>query len=214
MDAMVHAEAGDGGTIRFPKMEPVSRPEWASPVTVGKHAREFLSALPEKPTKEVLSALARDPRVVAILGSHPLGRLELSGRFPDPSWNGSYRPASRDLVVNAFRSPESYGKEFQPSALKSVSEAGRTLPEAMQRSLYHELGHHVLDAAGPEAERQAKNLFRSGRAMPASIRARRDGVEYFSESFSAYRFEDSFADRDHPEGYHMVEAILRMVGKK
>jgi hypothetical protein len=50
--------------------------------------------------------------------------------------------------------------------------------------------------------------------MPASIRARRDGVEYFSESFSAYRFEDSFADRDHPEGYHMVEAILRMVGKK
>jgi len=47
---------------------------------VGEQVREFLSALPEKPTKEVLSALTTDPKVVAILGSHPLGRLELSGR--------------------------------------------------------------------------------------------------------------------------------------
>ncbi len=38
-------------------------------------------------------------------------------------------------------------------------------------------------------------------------------VEYFSESFAAYRFEDSFADKD-PEGYHMAEAILRLVGEK
>jgi hypothetical protein len=52
-------------------MEPIQRPEWASPLTVGEQAREFLSALPEKPTKEVLSALAKDPKVVAIF----LGRL-------------------------------------------------------------------------------------------------------------------------------------------
>jgi len=38
-------------------------------------------------------------------------------------------------------------------------------------------------------------------------------MEFFSESFSAYRFEDWFADRD-PEGYPMVEAILGLVGKK
>jgi hypothetical protein len=194
-------------------MEPIHHPEWAYPLTVGEHTREFLSALPEKPTKEVLSALARDRRLVAILSSHPLGRLELSGRIPNPTWNGSYRPASGDLVVNPFRPPESYGKEFHPGVLKSVSEAGRTLTEAIERSLYHELGHHVLYAAGPGAERQLKNLFRSGRATPVSIRARKDAVEYFSESFSAYRFEDSFADRD-PEGYHMVEAILGLVGKK
>jgi hypothetical protein len=45
--------------------------------------------------------------------------------------------------------------------------------------------------------------------VPTRIRA----AEYFSESFAAYRFEDSFADKD-PEGYHMVESILRLVGKK
>ncbi len=61
------------------------RPEWAYPLTVGEHVREFLSALPEKPTREVLSALARDRRLVAILSSHPLGRLELSGKVPNPT---------------------------------------------------------------------------------------------------------------------------------
>jgi hypothetical protein len=189
------------------------RPEWAYPLTVGEHVGEFLSALTEKPTKEVLSALARDRGLVAILSSHPLGRLELSGRVPNPTWNGSYRPVSGDLVVNPFRPPDSYGKEFDPQKIKSVSEAGRTLAEAMQRSLYHELGHHVLRAAGPGAEQQIKKLLRSGRATPVSIRAGKDAMEFFSESFSAYRFEDSFADRD-PEGYHMVEAILGLVGKK
>jgi hypothetical protein len=180
---------------------------------VGKEALEFLSALPEKPTKEVLSALARDRRLVAILSRHPLGRLELSGRVPNPTWNGSYRPASGDLVVNPFRPPDSYGKEFDPQKIKSVSEAGRTLGEAMQRSLYHELGHHILDAAGPEFRSQVMRLFASGRTFPVSERAKIRAAEYFSESFAAYRFEDSFADKD-PEGYHMVEAILRLVGKK
>jgi hypothetical protein len=193
-------------------MEPVPRPEWASPLTVGAQAQEFLSALPEGPTKEVLSTLARDPQVVAILSSHPLGRLELSGRVPNPTWNGSYWPAAGDLTVNPFRPPGSYGKEFHNPALKSVSEAGRTLPEAMQRSLYHELGHHILNVAGPEVRNQVTRLFRSGRTFPISQRAKIRAVEYFSESFAAYRFEDCFADKD-PEGYHMVEAILRLVGK-
>jgi hypothetical protein len=194
-------------------MEPIQRPEWASPLTVGEQAREFLSALPEKPTKEVLSALAKDPKVVAILSSHPLGRLELSGRVPNPTWNGSYRPVSGDLVVNPFRPPDSYGKEFYPPEIKSVSEAGRTLAEAVQRSFYHELGHHILNIAGPEVRSQVTRLFRSGRTFPISQRAKIRAVEYFSESFAAYRFEDSFADKD-PEGYHMIEAILRLVGKK
>jgi hypothetical protein len=189
------------------------RPEWAYPLTVGEHVGEFLSALPEKPTKEVLSALARDPRVVAILSSHPLGRLEFSGRVPNPTWNGSYRPVSRDLVVNPSRPPDSFGKEFDPQKTKSVSETGRTLGEAMQRSLYHELGHHILDAAGPEFRSQVMRLFASGRTSPISERAKIRAAEYFSESFAAYGFEDSFADKD-PEGYHMVEAILRLVGKK
>ena len=193
-------------------MEPVSRPEWAFPIEVGIHARSFYSALPEAPTREVLQALCGDSRLLNFLARYPLGRLEFSGRLPEPTWLGSYHRESRDLTVNSVRSPATYGAEFYLPGLLSVSAAGNTLVEAMQRSLYHELGHLILDAAGPETGRQVRRLMGSGRTTPISRRARRDPDEYFCETFTAYRFEDQLADRD-PEGYHMVEAILRMVCK-
>jgi hypothetical protein len=37
-------------------------------------------------------------------------------------------------------------------------------------------------------------------------------LEYFCETFTAYRFEDGLADKD-PNGYHMVEAVIRLVFK-
>ena len=175
------------------------------------HARSFYSALPEQPTRGVLQALRDDPKLLSFLERRQLGRLEFSGRLPAPNWNGEYDRSNCDVVVNAFRPHTTYGKDFVSPELASVSEAGRNLVEAMQRSLYHEIGHHVLEVAGPEAEHQVALLLRSGRVFPVSGRATRRGAEYFSETFSAYRFEDSLADKD-PEGYHMVEAILRLVG--
>ncbi|MGD0778621.1 MAG: hypothetical protein ABSC05_38060 [Candidatus Solibacter sp.] len=193
-------------------MEPLPRPEWASPIEIGVHARSFYSALPEQPTRDVLQALRADPGLLGFLERHKLGRLEFSGGLPNPNWRGSYDPPSRDVVVNAFRGPETYGKEFYPPELPTVSEAGRNLVEAMQRSLYHEIGHSVLAAAGPELDRQVRRLFRSGRVLPVSLRAREEPVEYFCKTFAAYRFEDELADRD-PNGYDTIEAILRLVFK-
>jgi hypothetical protein len=41
-------------------------------------------------------------------------------------------------------------------------------------------------------------------------RAGLDVAEYFCEPFGAHRYEDGLADKD-PEGYPVVEAILRSV---
>ena len=180
-------------------------------IQVGVHAQSFYSALPEQPTREILQALCEDPKLLSFLKRRPLGRLEFSDRLPASNWNGEYDRSTGDIVVNAFRAPDTYGEEFVSPELASVSGAGRNLVEAMQRSLYHEIGHHVLEVAGPEAEHQVARLLRSGRVFPVSTRATRRGAEYFSETFSAYRFEDSLADKD-PEGYYMVEAILGLVG--
>jgi len=169
--------------------------------------------MPERPASDVLHALRSDPKLLGLLEKHPLGRLEFSGQLPHPSWMGSFDRHSRDLVVNAFRTPESYGRELYSPELSSVSAAGRNLVEAMQRSLYHELGHSILDVAGPEVERQVGKLLWSGRATPVSIRARKEPIEYFCETFAAYRFEDGPADKD-PEGYDMIEAILSGVWSK
>jgi hypothetical protein len=194
-------------------MEPVPRPEWASPIELGVHARSFYSALPEQPTRAVLQALHSDPAVLSFLERHQLGRLEFSGRMPEPSWRGWYDPGNQELVVNAFRSPDTYGKQFYFPELESVSFAGSNLVEALQRTLYHEIGHHLLTFAGPEEIRQIERLRRSGRAFPVSQRATEGVYEYFSETFSAYRFEDSLADKD-PEGYDMIEQILRFLWKR
>ena len=142
-------------------MDPVSRPEWAAPLEVGVHAGSFLSAMPEVPTREVLQALSEDVRLLAFLKRHPLGTLEFSGRLPNPDWLGSFDPQTRDLVVNSFRSRGTYGKEFYPPELRSLSEAGESLIEALQRTLYHELGHSILDVAGPDIEHQIAMLLRT-----------------------------------------------------
>jgi hypothetical protein len=190
-------------------MEPVPRPQWASPIEVGVHARSFYSALPEQPTREVLQALRSDPKLLRFLERHKLGRLEFSGSLPKPDWYGSYDPPLRVLVVNAFRPPASYGREFDSPGLMSVSAAGKNLEEAMQRSFYHEIGHHILERLPAQILDEIAVQGRSGRASPISIRARNNPLEYFCETFAAYRFEDSLADID-PVGYHMIEAILRI----
>lgn len=205
----MRAEIGDGGTIRFPKMEPVPRPEWTSPIEVGVHASSFYSELPEHPTRAVFQALRGDSKLLSFLARHPLGRLEFSGRMPRSNWLGWFHRQSRDLVVNAFRAPETYGKEFCLPESPSVSAAGRNLAEAMQRSLYHEIGHHILDSLPVRVLDEIAAVLRSRQAAPVSIRARENPPEYFSETFAAYRFEDSLADKD-PAGYHMIEAILRL----
>jgi hypothetical protein len=191
----------------------VPRPEWAFPLKVGVHVESFYSALPEQLTREVLQALCDDTPLLAFLERHPLGTLEFSDRLPVSNWRGSFHPQTRDVVVNSFRGTETYGKEFYPAELWTISEAGRDLVEALQRTLYHELGHSVLDVAGPEIEHQITRLLRSRRAAPISILATGDPIEYFCETFAAYRFEDSLADKD-PEGYDMVEAVLRTVGRR
>jgi len=208
-----HGDISHGDTIRFPKMEPAPRPEWASPIEIGVHARSFFSALPEQPTREVLQALHSDPELLAFLKRHAIGRLEFSGQVPKANWLGTYAADSRDLVVNSFRSAETYGREFYPPELPSVSAAGRNLVQAMQRSLYHEIGHHILERLPAQVLDQVAAQCRSRQASPVSIRARKNPLEYFSETFAAYRFEDSLADKD-PAGYYMIEAILRLAWKK
>ncbi len=163
-------------------MNPIPRPDWTSPLRTGTHLREFLSTLPEQPTREVLTALKGDHNLLKFLERHPLGRLEFSGRLPKPNWWGSYDRRSGNLVVNAVRGPETYGQGLNPGELPSVSAAGCNLIDAMQRSLYHELGHSIsmLPARKPSAKSRtsygAGGLRRSrfgGRKSQSNTSARR-----------------------------------------
>lgn len=114
----------------------------------------------------MLRVLRDDPELLSFLRRHPLGRLEFSGRVPNRNWLGFYDARPRDVVVNSIRSAESYGKEFRPPGLASVSAAGKSLAEAMQRSLYHEIGHHILESLPAQAPDQIAAQGRSRQAFP------------------------------------------------
>lgn len=174
---------------------------------VGVHVRSFYLTLPEQPTRDVFQALRDDPKLLVFLERNQLGRLEFSGRLPSPDWLGFYEALSRNLAVNCFRSTDTYGMEFYPPELPSVSAAGKNSVQAMHRSLYHELGHHILERLPARVLDDIAAVRRSRQAAPVSTRARQSPLEYFSETFAAYRFEDSLADKD-PAGYHMIEGIL------
>jgi len=66
----------------------------------------------------------------------------------------------------------------------------------MQRSLYHEIGHHILESLPAQVPDQIAAQGRSRQAVPVSKRARANPLEYFCETYAAYRFEDSLADKD------------------
>jgi hypothetical protein len=78
---MDRAEIGVGGTIRCPKMEPVPRPEWTSPIEVGVHARSFYSALPEQPARPVFQALRDDPKLLTLPFAAPTWTAGVLGPF-------------------------------------------------------------------------------------------------------------------------------------
>src|SRR5438270_13007869 len=98
-------------------MEPESRAEWACPLEVGTHLRSFYSALSEPATTDVLCCLDHDRALLEFLTRHPLGRLEFSDRLPRSNWLGLFDRRFGDVVINAFRRSESYGRGVFPATL-------------------------------------------------------------------------------------------------
>jgi hypothetical protein len=192
-------------------MEPASRPDLSSPLVVGRHVDEVLTILSDADTAKVLSVLV-SPKLLKFLEAHPLGRLEFSGRVSEPEFNAEYDPNTRAIVVNTDRPRWTYGQTLRDEPAATVSSLGRDLTDAMSRSLFHELGHHIERSAGPLVFDALKAPGRQGVLYPLTQLARFSPFEYFSESLTAYQFEnDALYHRD-PTGYTVIENILHRVG--
>src|ERR1035437_1383182 len=85
MQRRARGETGDSGTILFPEMEPVPRPQWASPIEVGVHARSFYSALPE-----VVNG-RRTPVVQVRAVRESPKALDRRGELEGPPWSAESR---------------------------------------------------------------------------------------------------------------------------
>ena len=192
-------------------MVPASRPDLASPLVVGRHVDELLTILSDSDTAKVLSPLD-NPKLLKFLETHPLGRVEFSGRVSEVEFIAEYDPLAKSIVVNTDRPRQSYGRTLPVEQAITISSLGQDLTEAMSRSLFHELGHHIEHSSGPFIIDAIRAAARRGALYPLTQLARFTAFEYFPESFAAYEFENDALYYKDPLGYTVIEDILHRVG--
>jgi hypothetical protein len=180
-------------------------------LVAGRHVDEVLTTVSDIDTAKVLSVLG-SPNLLKFLEAHRLGRVEFSGRISEPDLNAEYDPRARAIIVNADRPRDTYGQTLQAGLAVTVSSLGRDLTDAMSRSLFHELGHHVEHCAGPFVIDTVVAAGRQRLLYPFTRRARLNPLEYFAESFAAYQFENDALYHKDPVGYTVIERILCRAG--
>ena len=83
--------------------------------------------------------------------------------------------------------------------------------EALQYVFVHELGHHLVAAAGEEAVILLRRAKRDRNRRPISRYAWSPSPEYFAESWTAYFFHRLQLQSYDPTGYSLVERILHIL---
>ena len=156
----------------------------------------------------------RDRSIVAFGMFDDFEGIRLFGEALD-EFNGIYFPHPRVLVVRRKRRPDTYGMSATDPELSSISAAAQTEREAVERTLVHELAHHIslfLGALREEAIasfREAQLVeFHSGERRFVSTWAMTSEDEYFAECWTAWFFERQTLEALDPRGYRLIEQVL------
>jgi len=162
-----------------------------------------------------LSGVFDDIGAAQWLEKNPFGRLELTKEVLDDDGslvNGLYDFRDATVQVTTKRDKAEYRKTFEWQRVYSVSSTGRTQAEAVQKTLVHELGHHihgVLKRTDPDFYEQTR---RAVLLAGGTQYAQGNFYEYFAESFALYTYQrPALLERD-PRGHAMIEMALKRVG--
>jgi SPP1 gp7 family putative phage head morphogenesis protein len=208
---------GSGGGAGPPAEAPDETP---GGFTEGIHAETIAYAgISQAEGNAILDGLGQDDR--DILQAAPIGRLELAKHadIEGEIVNGHYTFQTKQLVVAADRADYTYGYKFVPGKSWGISMGATSAKEAAQRTLVHELGHHIHRSAdggsgGGRATSIIANAFgrlKFEQRTPISQYANSNYYEYFAESFAAYRYHPHELLQHDPTGYKMVKDVLALV---
>lgn len=191
--------------------KPPKKPASVGGLTQGTHYDSLFSVLTTAETNQLLRIV--DARLRNRLASNRLGDLSIrKGLYHrGKKINGSYQSPGANLDVEADRAASTFGQKFNPGQVFSVSSAGGSAMRAMQRTLVHELGHHLHRTGGAQVDKAVRLAFKRGRRGALTRYARYSYGEYFAESFAAWRFHRSALRTHDPVGYAMVEKVLKLL---
>jgi hypothetical protein len=148
------------------------------------------------------------------LEQNPFSSLEFSRVIMDEGEevSGWYEFATLKVAVALSKNQSEYEQELIWGQMSKVSTAAATPEEAVQRTLVHELGHHIHRKLGDIDPMQFNIIFRGVGSNAVSNYAKTRGSEYFAESFSAYTFHRTELFFHDQLGYDMMERVLKALG--
>jgi len=183
--------------------------------TLGVHFKRFESNLAKKKQAEALQALA-DNGLLPYLERQPLEGIALKRKLARRV-GGQYSASAKVLAVDGAREAHTFGQVFEAGKSWSVSSAAKTVGEATQRTLIHEVAHHIhLGSTGTlrdeTVDKKIRSFFDREDKKPITEYAGVNPQEYWAESFAAYRFHRAELREHDPVGFAMVEEVLRLRG--
>jgi hypothetical protein len=190
-------------------------------IQIGIHVNAIQTVLTRSDTKRVLRAI-NQAGADTYLRDHPLEHLLIVPTIEgeDHFTLGVYRrriDLSASIVLNANRSRSSYGQPRTLNALPStISSLAANKLEALQRSLLHELGHHLIATSIKTTALESLVLQARKAGGRVSQRAddRHNWQEYFCECFVAHTFEHDLLFMKDPAGFAMMVDIRERLGLK
>lgn len=180
----------------------------------GLHIKQVDSKVSKKARDELLRSVS-DPAVLEFLERFPLQKLTLrkSVSSRGRQVNGWYDYVSGELAVTVDRQPKSFGATFTPGWSWSISTTAQTKEQAAKRTLVHELGHHVhLTSPSTKTDEIVQKAYAKATKKPITEYSATNHKEYFAECFAAYYTDRQTLRTFDPNGFRMVEDVLRARG--
>jgi len=166
----------------------------------------LLSPLSQREEKSVLRGLTSSG-LLPFLRRHPLKMLALrySLRYRGHEVRGLYNAHTRTVQLSLSRPPGSYAQPFVAGTAHAVSDSAPTALQAAQRSLVHEVCHHVIEAERQKLEHELLAAFLVGR--PITRIAQDNWREYFCETYTAFVFHRTALKDYDPSGYATIMRV-------
>lgn len=170
------------------------------------------------PLAEGLLASIDDAETLKFLEAHPLSQLSFpkQAKVKSKAVNGWYLASKHELELTSARTAGSFGQSFFAGTSWSISTTAATAEKAAAVTLRHELGHHIhlFDGHGTPVDKAIREAYKRARASGVFITryAGDSANEYFAESYAAYYHRRASLKAHDPNGFAMVEDVLRLRG--
>ncbi len=158
-----------------------------------------------------------DPETQGYLAKEPLGSLKFRPQtsLGGTNTNGWYDPPTKQLEVTMNLSGQ-FGRPLVPGQRWGTWESAHTERAARQVVLRHEIGHHIhtKGGRGTPIDQVVQSAYARAQASGTHITryAKQNRAEYFAESYAAYYAHRPVLQQHDPNGFAMVEDVLRLRG--